>query len=134
MRELPSQKALEVFVKSIPLLFLLFYAAFSVAQQTDDYRVSVHVSASRWAMEPSLMSSHPVQRLDVVINGKKYELAAPATLRANFEAGVTLLMPGDYKARLVRDLHKTTYESSQEYEFLLPDKKTRKFTVVGISE
>jgi hypothetical protein len=41
---------------------------------------------------------------------------------------------GDYKAKLVKDEHKKTYESLQEYEFLLPDKKTRKFSVVGQTE
>jgi len=41
---------------------------------------------------------------------------------------------GDYKAKLVRDEHKTSYESAQVYEFLFPDKKTRRFEVVGQSE
>jgi hypothetical protein len=35
-------------------------------------------------------------------------------------------MPGDYKARLVQDVHKTGYESSQAYEFLFPDKNNEK--------
>ena len=46
----------------------------------------------------------------------------------------TLLIPLDYKARLVQDVHKTGYESSQAYEFLFSDKKTIKFAVVGLSE
>ena len=53
---------------------------------------------------------------------------------ANRNAGVTLLALGDYKAKLVQDVHKTTYESSQAYEFLFPDKKTRRFFVVGQTE
>lgn len=84
-------------------------------------------------MEPSLIASHPVLRLQAVIAGKSVELAAPATLKANFQTGVTRLLPGDYKARVVQDVHKTPYESSQAYEFLLPDKKTRKFVVVALS-
>ncbi len=69
--------------------------------------------------------------VSVIIDGKKYELEAPAH-RANLQAGVTLLALGDYyKAKLVQDLHKTTHESSQADEFLFPDKKTRKFFVVG---
>jgi hypothetical protein len=41
---------------------------------------------------------------------------------------------GDYKAKLVQDLHKTAYESSQTYELLFPDMKVRKFSVIGQSE
>ena len=81
-----------------------------------------------------LIGPQPVQRLSVLIDGKKYELEAPATLRANLQAGVTLLALGDYKARLVQDVHKTAYESSQAYEFQFTDKKTRKFMVVSQSE
>ena len=81
-----------------------------------------------------LVGPQPVQRLSVLIDGKKYELEAPATLRANLQAGVTLLALGDYKARLVQDVHKTAYEASQAYEFQFSDKKTRKFMVVGQSE
>ena len=117
------------------LLFSVLLGAFSWAvAQSDQYPVNVHVRSSHWNMEPSMIDSHPVLRLEVVIEGKNVELAAPATLRANFQAGVTLLLPGDYKAKLVQDVHKTAYESSQAYEFLLPDKKTRKFIVVGLSE
>jgi len=41
---------------------------------------------------------------------------------------------GDYKARLVKDEHKTAYDSYQIYEFLFPDKKTRQYHLVGITE
>ena len=120
-------------MRKILLLFVLLIASWAVPQ-SNDYPVNVHVRSSHWNMEPSLIGSHPVLRLQVVIEGKNAELAATATLNANFQAGVTLLLPGDYKARLVQDVHKTPYESSQAYEFLLPDKKTRKFVVVGLSE
>jgi hypothetical protein len=48
-----------------------------------------------------------ILRLQVVIEGNNVELAALATFNANFQAGFTLLLPGDYKARLVQDVHKT---------------------------
>jgi hypothetical protein len=73
-------------------------------------------------MQPTLTSPEACQKLEVIIDRRKYELE-DSTLEANLEAGVTLLALGDYKAKLVRDLHKTTYESSQAYEFLFPDKK-----------
>jgi hypothetical protein len=117
-------------------LFLLVLTVFcGAAQNTDEYPVNVHVSSSQWVMEPAmLIGPQPVQRLSVTIKGKKYVLEAPASLRANLEAGATLLALGDYKAKLVQDVHKTTYESSQAYEFQFPDKTTRKFIVVRQSE
>jgi len=124
-------------MRKIALCVLLLTAfSFSGAgPNTDEYSINVHVSSSRWVMEPAmLIGPQPVQRISVIIDGKNYELEAPATLRANLQAGVTLLALGDYKARLVQDVHKTAYESSQAYEFQFSDKKTRKFMVVGQSE
>jgi hypothetical protein len=45
-----------------------------------------------------------------------------------------LLALRDYKAKLLKDEHKTTYDSYQTYEFLFADKKTRGYIVVGQSE
>jgi hypothetical protein len=123
-------------MKKTALLVLLVLAAYSwAAPNSDEYPVNVHVSSSRWFMEPSILGGGPIprQKLDVIIDGKKYELEA-STFKANLEAGVTLLALGDYKAKLIQDQHKTTYEVSQAYEFLLPDNKTRKFMVVGRTE
>jgi hypothetical protein len=121
-------------MKKTALLVLLLLAAYSwAAPNPDDYSINVHVSSSRWVMEPTLLGPKPYQKLDVIIDGKKYELEA-STFNANLEAGVTLLALGDYKAKLIRDQHKTPYEASQAYEFLLPDNKTRKFIVVGRTE
>ena len=116
-------------------VMLLLTTVTWAAQQPEEYSINIHVNASYWRMEPSILSGPvPVQILVVIIDGKKYELEAPAPLRANLEAGVTYLALGDYKAKLVQNLHKTTYESSQAYEFQFPDKKTRKFFVVGQTE
>ena len=122
-------------MKKIAVLFLLLSAFSYAGPNNDEYSISVHVISSRWVMEPAILNGpQPIERLGVIIDGKKYELAAPAPLRANLQAGVTRLALGDYKARLVQDVHKTAYESSQAYEFQFPDKKTRKFIVVGQSE
>jgi hypothetical protein len=122
-------------MKKTALLIPLLLAAYSwAAPNPDEYPVNVHVSSSRWFMEPSILGGPiPRQKLDVIIDGKKYELEA-STFKANLEAGVTLLALGDYKAKLIQDQHKTAYEASQAYEFLLPDNKTRKFIVVGRTE
>ena len=120
--------------KAVLFVLLLFGTLTLAAPNPNEYCINVHVNSSFWGMAASLLSGlQPVQRLAVTIDGKKYELEAPAT-RANPNAGVTLLALGDYKAKLVQDVHKTTYESSQAYEFLFPDQKTRKFFVVGQTE
>lgn len=68
------------------------------------------------------------QNLTVTIDGKKYELES-------LSAPNTLLMLGNYKARVVKDRHGTgDYESWRVYEFSLPDHRTRQFVVVGLSE
>ena len=67
------------------------------------------------------------QVLNVVINGKKYELMSSSVKNV-------LLALGDYKAKLVQDEHKTAYDSLQVYEFLFPDRRVRKFEVVGQME
>ena len=115
------------------VLVVLFGAFCWAAPPADEYSVDVHTSSSYWEMDPASLGPQAVQRLKAVIGGKKYELKAPIK-GGNLQAGATLLIPGDYTARLVQDVHKTGYESSQAYEFLFPDKKTRKFTVVGLSE
>jgi hypothetical protein len=87
-------------MKKGALVILLFYSFASAAPNPGDYAIKVHVISSRWFMEPSvLVGPQPDQRLNVIIDGKKYELEA-STLKANREAGVTLLALGDYKAKL----------------------------------
>ncbi len=87
------------------------------------YTVTIHVRASR--MVNWVGSGPSASQLDVVIDGKKYELEGPYYI---------LLALGDYKAKLVQDEHKTAYESLQSYEFLFPDNKTLKYQVVGQTE
>ena len=110
-------------MKRVVLLALLLLAMSAMAAPSpDEYSTNIHVRSSHLLYANGAIS----QMLDVTINGKKYELAG-------FDIG-GLLVLGDYKAKLVKDEHKTSYESDQIYEFLFPDKKTRKFTVVGQSE
>lgn len=84
-----------------------------------EYKLNVHVSSSR-------LTEGGRPWLNVVIDGKKYELQGVGT--------DAVLVPGDYKARLVKDEHKTAYDSYQIYEFLLPDMKTRQYHLVGMTE
>jgi hypothetical protein len=88
----------------------------------DEYSINIHVTSSFFLFAGGTAG----QELNVIIDGKKYELSG-------LTAG-PLLALGDYKAKLIKDEHKTSYESIQVYEILFPDKKTRKFTVVGQTE
>jgi hypothetical protein len=108
-------------VHKLTLAILLLLPTFAHASdpKPTDYTITVHVSASHIAF-----AGTGVQDLDVVIGAKKYELISDRAVGQ-------LLALGDYKAKLVKDDHKTTYDSYQVYEFLFPDGKTRSFDVVG---
>jgi hypothetical protein len=104
---------------TLPILLLLSIFAHASDPKPADYTTTIHVSATRIAI-----AARAVQELDVTIDGRKYELASELSLNQ-------LLTLGDYKAKLVKDDHRSTYDSYQVYEFLFPDGKTRKFDVVG---
>jgi hypothetical protein len=113
--------------KFAPLVLLL--CAFGWAQSNgEEYPINVHVTSSQWIVVQNVLGLQDMQKLSVVIDGKKYEL------EAQVKGSVTLLSLGDYKAKLVEDVHKNTYESSQTYELQFSDKKTRKFVVISQSE
>jgi len=106
-------------------LVLVFSGCVWAAPQAKqaEYNVNVHVSASRMVLHGE--SAPRYQCLNATIDGRKYELES-------IRAVQKLLMPGDYKARLVTDEHgKGDYDSWQMYEFQFSDKKTRQFLVVG---
>jgi hypothetical protein len=109
-------------LKKITLAVLLLLSAHTWAggnPNPAEYTVNVHVKSS------SIAGGQ--QDLSVVIDGKKYDLESETVPRA-------LLALGDYKAKLIKDEHKTAYDSVRVYEFLFPDNKMRKFTVVGQTE
>jgi hypothetical protein len=115
-------------VKKIALVILLLASGLAWAgtePNPAEYTVSVNVSSSRLVVEGHSINSQ--QQLSAVIDGKKYELLSEIATN-------TLLALGNYKAKLVKDEHKTAYDSLQVYEFLFADKKTRKFEVVGQTE
>ena len=107
-------------MKKITLAILLLSAFAWAAGDPNpaEYTVNIHVSSSS-------LVPHGLQLLEVVIDGKKYQLQS--------ELGVNMLLAlGDYKAKLVTN-RKRAYETYEVYEFLLPD-KTRKYDIVGQTE
>lgn len=91
-----------------------------------DYPIAIHVQSSHLIYVCGTDCSFN-KELNVVIEGKKYELS---------ETGVSqeLLRVGDYKARIVKDTTTRSFEYERIYEFLFADGKTCKFRVVGESE
>jgi hypothetical protein len=118
MREIVKKFAL----KFVHTMLLLASALAWAGEDTNsaEYTVNVHVGSS------SIMAGG-WQYLGVTIDGRNCNLQSEVTVHM-------LLALGDYKAKIVRDLHKTSYDSCQTYEFLFSDKKTRKFDVVGQTE
>jgi len=116
-------------MKKIALCIVLLLSTFSwAAPSPDEYSINVHVSSSHWVMSPAiLVGPEPFLRLNVIIDGKKYDLES-----VNYPN--TLLVLGDYKAKLVKNEHRGGYDSFQVYEFLFSDHKTRQFRVVGETE
>jgi hypothetical protein len=98
-------------VKKLALVTLLLSSALAWAGSNPNpaqYTINVHVTRSRIA------EGHAYQLLKVIIDGKKYEVAC-------FSSPYALLALGDYKAKLVKDEHRESYDSLQKYEFLFPN-------------
>jgi hypothetical protein len=115
-------------MKKISLLVaILLVALVSAAQSLDDYPITVHVSSARTILVPTAsIGAVQYQQLRVTINGKRFELSA--------KSDGSLLTLGNYKAKLVENQRKTSYESLQTYQFLFSDGKMTTFTVTGQSE
>jgi hypothetical protein len=102
-----------------------------------DYAVAVHVQSSHLIYTLSYLLDQSnwdqCQQLDVVIDGKKYVWISK-------DYPDFALMIGGCKAKLLPDdFHEgenppKSYEYHQNYEFLFPDGKTRKYVVVGATE
>ena len=65
--------------------------------------------------------------ISALINGRHLELQGGVAKNG-------ILVLGEYKAKLVSDLHKKPYLSSQVYELQYPDGSTEKFGVIGESK
>jgi hypothetical protein len=96
--------------------------------------VNVHVTASH--VDRCWGTGCPdTLYIDVVINGKKYELEGNANGDRKLKVRPdSVLAPGDYQAKLTKDEPSVTGMFFQVYELLLPGGDTWEGTVSGISE
>ena len=92
-----------------------------------DYPLSLHISASTYGSPANPL----FELVTATVGGKHYQLQGPTSSAKIFTHGNGLINPGDYRAKLSMDEHKTSYESLQQFEILFPDGTTRKFTVIG---
>jgi hypothetical protein len=78
-------------------------------------------------LAPVSLAAQQPELLTAVINRRKVELQGALS-------GPDMLLPGNYRARLVSETHESVYELRQQWEILLPGDRTRKFDLVGIRE
>ncbi len=137
-------------MKKVFAFVLMFLASVAwAAPNSADYRINVHVVSSRAAIYYSDKYNSSYRILNVVIDGRKYELTDI------LQNSPRLIAPGDYKARFLNaddsSKHvmgrpeqsvnpqtaadpKTAYLILMKYELLYPDGKTEKFAVTGVTE
>src|SRR6202034_1558746 len=104
-------------MRKIALLVLVLSALCWAQSNAGEYAINVHVTSSQWVVVPTTLGLQTTQKSNVIIDGKKYELEAQA------KAPVTLLSLGDYNAKLIEDVHKTAYESTQPTSCTFPTRR-----------
>ena len=136
---LPSTR-LEEAMKKVLITILFLAPAFAWGKpHPEDYPIAVHVQSSRLVMEcHSVLAMgrtlcNQSLYLNVKIGQKAFDFKAAGD---DYEY---VLRPGDYNAKTLtddpdKDNPPGAYEYRQRYEFLFPDGKTRKFSVVSESE
>lgn len=122
---------MKIFASGLLIACLLAAASCFAADKADpaDYPLTVHVSGAAYGPPNELFLT-----LTATIKGMHYQLVGPTSSGKLYSHANGLINPGDYRARLTVDEHKSSYESMQQYEILFPDGTTRKFSVVAQSE
>lgn len=127
-------------MKKLLITLMLLSPAIALAKvNPSDYSLSIHVRSSRLVTTCHDVLGHAFcgtkQSLGVIIDGKKYELLSGDDADA-------ALRTGDYKARMIVvdassaadpvPAYEIDYKNA--YEFLFPDGKRQKFSIIGESE
>ncbi|MGA3370415.1 MAG: hypothetical protein ABSC48_01505 [Terracidiphilus sp.] len=129
-------------MKKLLLVILLLSSTLAWGQKTPnqaDYTTVVHVQSTQLVRvctnNMGITGMHGeyavncvnMQHLNVVINGKKFELSSKVEVNAVFRTG-------DYKAKEILGAAPPAVEYNAAYDFLFPDGRTRTYVVVGESE
>jgi hypothetical protein len=97
-----------------------------------DYTVMVHISASHLKTECVNGNCSNLLYADAVLNGKKVKLSGEAVI---VKKTLMLISPGNYTAKLAKDIHNSDSSLfNQEYYLLLPDNTVWHCFTAGISE
>lgn len=126
-------------VALLSLFLLSSHAVLGADKKIDpnQFPLAVHVSASTYPPQSPAWGSPIAGWYEIItatINGKHYQLQGPTSNPKAQGCCNGLIDPGDYRGRLVKNEHITTYESLQEFEILFPDGTTRRFDVIAQSE
>jgi hypothetical protein len=126
-----KQRTISIAARMIFVASVLRAPAFALPPKVNpaEYTIKVHVSYAQY--DPT---NGMYEILTATINGKHYELEGFTSSARTFMHGNGLLNPGDYLAKLAKDEHKTSFESLQVFDLLLPDNTTRSFSVIGQGE
>ena len=120
---------LEVLIVTVLLSARPTLRAATPAAATAEYPVQIKVEDSQTVLLATGSLLQPYQQLVAVLGGKKVRLLS------EFSVG-GLLVPGTYQAKgpsPQKAKSDSVYDLRQSYELLLPDGKTRRFALVGIS-
>ncbi|MGA2218546.1 MAG: hypothetical protein ABSG51_10695 [Terracidiphilus sp.] len=121
--------------KFVAVLFLVFCSTSVRAADKPnpaDYVVKVHISASHLKAECVNGLCSNILYVNSILNGKKIELSGTAV---NFKRTLMLFAPGDYSAKLIKDVHNSDgSQFNQEYDLLFPDDTVWRCFTTGISE
>jgi hypothetical protein len=121
--------------KFFAVLLLLLCATFASATDKPnpaDYTIKVHISASHLKTECADGFCKNILYADTILNGKKIKLSGVAVI---VKKTLMLIAPGDYPAKLLKDIHNSDSSLfNQEYDLLLPDDTVWHCYTTGISE
>ena len=126
-------------VALLTLLLLSAHAVWGADKKIDpnQFPLAVHISASAYPPQSPAWGSPIAGWYEIVtatINGKHYQLQGPTSSPKAADCCNGLIDPGDYRGRLMKDEHVTSYESLQKFEILFPDGTMRRFDVISQSE
>lgn len=129
-RLVPSKPRCQMKMRFLATLLILPTIAWAKTPNAAN-TVTVHVQTSRLITLCQGSVCSLTQHLDVLVDGKRYELDTEKHGEFFSNFGGKLLKVGDYQATVTDDDQSAGYEYRRRYQFVFPDGKTRTYLVVG---